>query len=308
MVSRGVRSSRSRLAPFGMASITNAASLGEGVTNPKGTSACPVIARQSRLVAFHQYQTLAVAPPCSKVLAMAFLAFHDHWMRIRLPLPAIPLLALALAVSGADAATKRKAAPPPPAPVALGDTVRVVLTTEAGPITLELDHLHAPVTTENFVAYVDQKRFDGTVFYRSMRLQSDGAPAGLIQAGTQNDPRRILKPIAHEPTTQTGILHKAWTISMARYAPGTATGDFSILLSDLPSLDADPKASGDNTGYAAFGHVVEGQDTVRKIFDAPLSSTLGEGVMRGQMIAAPVRIIAARRLTEPTPPAPKPQP
>lgn len=208
-----------------------------------------------------------------------------------------------IAAAPADAAARRKAAPtPPPPPAKLGDTVRVVLTTEAGPITLELDHLHAPVTTENFVAYVDQKRFDGTIFYRSMRLQAPaGEAAGLIQGGTQNDPKRTLKPIAHEPTTQTGILHKAWTISMARYAPGTATGDFSILLSDLPSLDADPKATGDNAGYAAFGHVVAGQDTVRKIFDAPLSPTLGEGFLKGQMIAAPIRIVSARRIVDAAP-------
>lgn len=205
------------------------------------------------------------------------------------------IAALACAASATAMPAKRKAAPPH-VPVALGDTVRVALTTDLGVITIDLDHLHAPITTENFVAYAEQKRFDGTVFYRSMRLQSDGAPAGLIQAGTQNDPRRILKPIAHEPTTQTGILHKAWTISMARYAPGTATGDFSILLSDLPSLDADPKAAGDNAGYAAFGHVVEGKDVVMKIWQAELSPTLGEGFLKGQMLAAPVKIISVRRV------------
>ncbi len=220
----------------------------------------------------------------------------------------LPLFALALAASANAMPAKRKPAPPPPpAPVILGDTVRIALTTDLGTITLDLDHLHAPITTENFVAYVDQKRFDGTVFYRSMRLQSEGAPAGLIQGGTQYDPRRILKPIAHEPTSQTGILHKAWTISMARYAPGTATGDFSILLSDLPSLDADPKAAGDandnqdRAGYAAFGHVADGKEVVQKIYDAPLSPTLGEGFMKGQMIAAPVKIITARRLVTPAP-------
>jgi peptidyl-prolyl cis-trans isomerase A (cyclophilin A) len=52
---------------------------------------------------------------------------------------------------------------------------------------------------------------------------------------------------------------------MARYAPGTATGDFSILLSDIEGLDANPKAESedDRQGYAAFGHVVKGMDVVR---------------------------------------------
>ena len=127
-------------------------------------------------------------------------------------------------------------ASPPPAPA----EVQVTLTTEKGAIVLALDAAHAPVTTANFLRYVDQRRFDGVVFYRAMRLAWGDQPNGLIQAGTQNDPRRLLPPIAHEPTDATGIRHKAGTVSMARYAPGTATGDFSILLSDMPGLDADP--------------------------------------------------------------------
>ncbi|OYY70396.1 peptidylprolyl isomerase [Sphingomonas sp. 28-63-12] len=211
---------------------------------------------------------------------------------------AAPFLALALLTSAAAASPRRKAAPPPPPPAVLGDTVRVALTTDMGVITLDLDHLHAPITTENFIAYVDKKLFDGTSFYRAMRLAWGDQPNGLIQGGTQNQPQHILKPIAHESTTQTGILHKAGTISMARYAPGTATGDFSILLADMPGLDAHPDAAGDNAGYAAFGHVVGGMEVVARIFDAPTSSTLGEGFMKGQMIAAPVRIISARRVAE----------
>jgi peptidyl-prolyl cis-trans isomerase A (cyclophilin A) len=188
---------------------------------------------------------------------------------------------------------------PPPAPL-----VRVGLTTAMGVIVLELDRARAPISTGNFLRYVDQRRFDGTVFYRVMRLGTDakGAPQGLIQGGTRGDPKRVLKPIAHEPTSQTSIRHEAGAISMARFAPGTATGDFSLLLSSMPGLDANPEASGDKDGYAAFGRVVEGMDVVRKIYDAPLSPTLGEGFLKGQMIAAPIRIVSARRVA--MPPAP----
>lgn len=188
--------------------------------------------------------------------------------------------------------------------------VRVALTTALGTIVLELDSKHAPVTTANFLRYVDQKRLDGTVFYRAMKLSFGGpGPQGLIQGGTQNDPKRILKPIVHEPTNVTGILHKAGAISMARWAPGTATCDFSILLSDMPALDANPGGPGDNAGYAAFGHVVEGMEVIRKIHAAPISATKGEGVMRGQMIEAPVRILTARRAKMPVAvPAPTGEP
>ena len=183
-----------------------------------------------------------------------------------------------------------------------------MLTTGLGAITVEVDREHAPVTAANFLRYVDQKRFDGTVFYRAMRLGTDeqGNGQGLIQGGTQNDPKRILKPIAHEPTTQTGLKHLAGALSMARWAPGTATGDFSILVSPLPALDADPSQSGDNAGYAVFGYVVEGMDVVRKIHASPTSPTLGEGHMKGQMLAPTVKILTARR--EATPPVSQPVP
>jgi peptidyl-prolyl cis-trans isomerase A (cyclophilin A) len=192
------------------------------------------------------------------------------------------------------AAPAKRAKPTVPLP----DTVRVVLTTEVGAITLDLDNKSAPITTQNFVRYVDQKRLDGTTFYRVMRLEWGTPPNGIIQGGPRGDPKRVLKPIAHEPTSATGILHKAGTISMARLAPGTATGDFTILLSDQPYFDAKPTEPNPEVaaGYAAFGQVSAGMDVVKKIFDVPLSATLGQGVMKGQMIEKPVKIISARRV------------
>jgi peptidyl-prolyl cis-trans isomerase A (cyclophilin A) len=193
------------------------------------------------------------------------------------------------------------AAAPASRPAALPDSVRVAVQTELGTITLDLDAKHAPVTTRNFIRYADQHRFDGITFYRVMRLAWGEQPNGLIQAGTRGDPKRTLPGITHEPTSSTGILHKAGAISMARWAPGTAAGDFSILLSDMPGLDADPNGASDDAkaGFAAFGHVVEGMDVVRRIYDAPLSRTAGEGVMKGQMIEKPVRVISVRRVPVP---------
>lgn len=218
--------------------------------------------------------------------------------------------ALAVAVSlpahamAAGPVLKAEGAPPVTAVNPQG-LVRVALTTSLGVIVLELDTKHAPITANNFLRYVDQKRLDGTGFYRAMKL---GGGQGLIQGGPSNDPKRILKPIAHEPTNVTGLSHKAGAISMARWAPGTATCDFSILLSDMPSLDANPSASGDNAGYAVFGRVVEGMDVVKKIYEAPISATKGEGVMKGQMIEAPVKILTARRAKMPVAPPAAPPP
>ena len=202
----------------------------------------------------------------------------------------IALITLVAWLSPFSAAAQTKAVTPPP-PI-----VRVALTTSVGVITLDLEAKRAAVTTANFLRYVDQKRFDGTVFYRAMKLDWSTGPAGLIQGGTQNDPKRVLKPIAHEPTSLTGLHHDKGAISMARFAPGTATGDFSIMIADMRGLDADPANKDDPAGYAVFGKVTEGMEIVTKIYNSPTSTTLGQGFMRGQMIAAPVKIITARRV------------
>lgn len=192
---------------------------------------------------------------------------------------------------------------PVPAPQAASDaqvpaprpaTVRVTLQTSEGPILLELEKERAPVTTANFLRYVDQKRLDGATFYRAMTIPNM-PEFGLIQGGVRGDPKRVLPPIKHEPTSQTGLSHTDGAISMARGAPGSASGDFFITLGALTSLDADPTKPGDNLGFAVFGRVVEGLDVVRRIVAAPTSPTAGEGAMKGQMILAPIRIMTARR-------------
>jgi peptidyl-prolyl cis-trans isomerase A (cyclophilin A) len=207
---------------------------------------------------------------------------------------AAPVIAQTTAPAPAPAAEAAPPAAPVEAPAPKPATVRVTLATADGPIVLELEKERAPLTTANFLRYVDQKRFDGAVFYRAMKLTPDGS-YGLIQGGTRGNPKTTLPAIAHEPTSKTGLSHVDGTISMARGAPGSATGDFFITIGALTSLDADLTKPGDNLGFAAFGRVVEGMDVVKKIMGAPTSPTEGVGVMKGQMIAAPIRIATARR-------------
>ncbi|WP_174274756.1 peptidylprolyl isomerase [Sphingomonas bacterium] len=171
--------------------------------------------------------------------------------------------------------------------------VHVRLLTGEGPIVLEIEKQRAPISAGYFLRYVDQKRLDGTVFYRAVKV----APGfGLIQGGPRNDPKRVLPAIPHEPTTKTGLSHVEGTISFARGAPGTATGDFFITVGDLSSMDADPAQPGDNLGFAAFGHVVEGMELVKHILEEPTSPTAGSAAMKGQMLAQPVKIVSARRI------------
>jgi peptidyl-prolyl cis-trans isomerase A (cyclophilin A) len=166
--------------------------------------------------------------------------------------------------------------------------------TGAGTLVIQVYPDKAPITAGNFLRYVDGKLYDGATFYRATRVEN--APEyGLVQGGLQNEPKKTLKPIAHEPTTQTGLTHKTGAISMGRHAPGTATSDFFICIGDFSYLDADPRLPGDNLGFAAFGEVVEGLDVAREILAMPTSPTAGEGAMRGQMLAKPIPILAARR-------------
>lgn len=199
------------------------------------------------------------------------------------------LFAAALLTLSPVAAQTEPAAPPAPA----SQDVRVALDTSAGQIIVAVHADKASVTAANFLKYVDQKRFDGTAFYRGV----GAADYGFVQGGAQNDPKRILPPIRHEPTTLTGLTHDDGALSMARYAPGSATGDFFIVLGKMPGMDAQPQqATGDNQGFAVFAHVVEGMDVVKAILAAPKSPTAGEGVMKGQMLEAPIRIVTARRI------------
>lgn len=201
-------------------------------------------------------------------------------------------LTLVAAPALAQAPTAPSAAPvlaPPPPGV-----VRVNLETGQGRIVVDLEVAKAPITAGNFLRYVDQKRYDGATFFRASR--AEGAPEyGLIQGGVQNDPAKVLKPIPHEPTTRTGLKHTDGTLSIGRNAPGTATSDFFICVGDAPYLDADPAAPGDNLGFAAFGHVVEGMDVVRRILALPTPGKANNPLMKGQMLAPPVPILRARR-------------
>lgn len=173
---------------------------------------------------------------------------------------------------------------------------RVALETSAGRIVIEVETTRAPITAANFLRYVDEHRLDGTTFYRAMQA---GPGAGLVQGGVNNDPNRVLPPIAHEPTTQTGLSHIDGAVSMARYAPGTATGDFFISVGPTPSYDAGRPFSVDADGFAVFGRIVEGMDVVRTILTAPKSPTEGEGFMRGQMLDPEIVIIQAWREAAP---------
>ena len=195
------------------------------------------------------------------------------------------LIAALLAVSSAPTLAQQAPADLTGTPVAASDIVPVAIDTSLGRIVIGLDRLHAPITTANFLAYVDAHKYDGEKFRRAMPYD-DG---GLIQGGITSDIRKLNKPIAFESTDATGLSNVAGTIAMAAAAPGKAQSEFFIMTTDIKAFD------GPN-GFAAFGHVIEGMDVVKKILAAPVSPTKGEGPMKGQMLDPPITIIKAARV------------
>ena len=187
------------------------------------------------------------------------------------------LFALLVALLGLPAAA------PGPKP----GTIRVRLETAAGPITLALDGKRAPVTTANFLRYVDDGRFDGVSFYRVARHKRDPR-FGFVQSGIRTDARRYLRAIPHESTRKTGIRHLDMTISMARMGdPGSANGNFFITVGAAPWMDWSPS----NAGYAAFGRVIAGRSAVRRILAMPTTAA-----MKGTLLRERVRVNRAVRL------------
>lgn len=168
--------------------------------------------------------------------------------------------------------------------------VRIQMKTIKGTIVVELNGKKAPITTNNFLRYVDSGKLDGANIWRA----ADSGPSGFIQ-GTARGP--TFPPIPHESTAETGLLHTDGSISMSRFDPGTATADFVFCVGDNTYMDAGREGSEDKLGYATFGYVVAGMDVVRAILAGRISTEKAKaGQWAGQMLAKPVKIISARRL------------
>src|SRR5215471_16070441 len=177
--------------------------------------------------------------------------------------------------------------------------VRVRVQTELGDIVIEVDPVKAPLTTANFLKYVDGGHYDGGMFHRTVKM--DNQPEStvkieVIQAGVNPDrAREGFASIALERTSVTGILHKDGAVSMARGAPDSATSGWFVCINDQPSLDFGGARNPDGQGFAAFGRVVSGMDVVRKIQAAP-SSTNRTTNTEAQRLTPAIRILKVGRV------------
>lgn len=178
--------------------------------------------------------------------------------------------------------------------LAAGVKPKVAMQTGRGLIVVELESKAAPITSANFLHYVTTKLYDGGQIYRASRTPNEPTH-GTIQGWPDVHFRRY-PPIEHESTLKTGLKHDTGTISMGRYAPGSATADFFICASPEPYLDADPDRPGDKEGYSAFGQVVEGIEIVQKILSLPTNGKAYFKAMKGQILTNPVPIISMKRI------------
>ncbi|HEY1860300.1 MAG TPA: peptidylprolyl isomerase [Gemmataceae bacterium] len=144
-------------------------------------------------------------------------------------------------------------------PVAAADkNPVVVIDTSLGKIKVELYQDKAPITVKNFLGYVDDKFYDGTIYHRVMpdfMIQGGGFEPGMKEKKTKE---------AIKNESSNGLSNERGTVAMARTrAPNSATAQFYINVKNNPKLD---KAnSPDDVGYCVFGRVLDGMDVVDKI-------------------------------------------
>ncbi|MBY0527610.1 MAG: peptidyl-prolyl cis-trans isomerase [Gemmataceae bacterium] len=146
----------------------------------------------------------------------------------------------------------------------------VIITTSHGAIKAELFEDKAPISVQNFLSYVDENYYDGTIFHRvipTFMLQGGGFEPGMKQKKTK-------PPIKNESGNR--LANERGTLAMARTnVADSATSQFFINVTDNAFLNK--SQSGDGVGYAVFGKVTEGMDVVDKIKAVPTGTKGGHG-------------------------------
>ena len=168
----------------------------------------------------------------------------------------------------------------------------VTLQTALGGIEIEVYSDRAPLSASQFLHCVQTGHYVGGTFWRTVRADNDrGSPTIEVVQAAAAEGSATLEPLAHEPTSMSGLRHQDGTVSLARAEPGTATAAaFFICLGDQPALDAGGLRNPDALGFAAFGRVVLGMEVVRAIHQGATLAEAPAEYIRAQVLATPVRI------------------
>lgn len=194
-----------------------------------------------------------------------------------------PSIRLAVALAGLMLGACATQAPAPPEA-----HPRVLLETSLGPVTLELDRPHAPLSVDNFLRYVRERHYDGTQFHRVI-------PGFVAQAGGWD--AAFKERPTHAPITLeagNGLSNLRGTVAMAREeGPNTATAEFYVNLVDNRKLDPHPEIPARRYGYAVFGTVIDGMPVIDAIAARPTGAA---GPFDGDVPQPPVFILRATQL------------
>ncbi len=168
---------------------------------------------------------------------------------------------------------------------------RVQIQTSLGKIVLELSP-QAPITSANFLRYVNENRYHGASFYRTVRLDNQSYSPSKIEViqgglGMEDHPAK-LPNISLETTAQTGLKHLNGTVSMSRLDADTAHSEIFICIGAQPELDFGGQRHPDGQGFAAFAQVIEGMDVVLEIQAQPSGGDTPP--VQGQWLLEPVLI------------------
>ena len=177
--------------------------------------------------------------------------------------------------------TQPQPAPPTTAPAPEAPLEYVLFTTDKGNFVLELNREKAPITVANFLKYVDDKFYDGTIFHRTTNAGIFVIQGGGYAADGSRKPTRA--PIKNE--WQNGLKNDRGTISMARTAVAdSGTSQFFINVYPNPALDQ----PNDGAAYAVFGKAVTGLKTIDTIHGQPAM---------GERPTTPVKVESAKRIS-----------
>ncbi len=142
--------------------------------------------------------------------------------------------------------------------------------TTIGTIEIALDCANAPSTSEYFRKLASLGALDETSFFRIVTTANNSynpaVPIHVVQGGRTDDDPSVLPPVKHEPTNETGLAHKKWAVSTARYEVGETYGSFFIVMRDEPDLDYGGHRHPDGQGFAVFGTVTRGHKVVETMF------------------------------------------
>ena len=194
---------------------------------------------------------------------------------------AISLLALGLAACGSK----------------VDNSPNVIFETTLGNIEIEVYPDKAPISSKDFLNYVDRKYYNAQGFYRVVHDGNDPREMGmsLIQGGRLNV-ESLGPPIAHETTKMTGLRNDAGSVAIARETPGSGSAAFFFInIGNNNFLDHGGERNSDGEGYAVFGKVVDGMDTVKKIQAGKTVTASEDPRTQGQFLAEPVIIKKAYR-------------